>query len=161
MTDYTGLVVWRQLGDLVSATTALGLHRQSPGRPVTFVSEVKKRLFSCIYIADMGSSLLTGRPPSLSSRFSRIHIPVDVSDEALMQGGEVLQRAMEDVDANGWNLGKKHYANTSTRSRIMMAPILNEALELFLGDPEELEGAGETIKYAFPVPTMNGKHTDL
>lgn len=46
-----GLVCWRQLGDLVSATTALGLHRQVDHR-ITFISEFKKYLFAMVFGID-------------------------------------------------------------------------------------------------------------
>lgn len=46
-----GLVCWRQLGDLVSATTALGLHRQTDRR-ITFLSEFKKYIFAIIFGID-------------------------------------------------------------------------------------------------------------
>lgn len=46
-----GLVCWRQLGDLVSATTALGLHRQTDC-PITFLSEFKKYIFAIIFGID-------------------------------------------------------------------------------------------------------------
>jgi hypothetical protein len=136
--------VWRQLGDLVSATTALGLHRLTSGGPVTFLSEMKKRIFNATFICNMGNSLLTGRPPALSHRFSHIQLPLDVSDEVLMKGGEELQRAIAALDSNGWNREGSMHINTGTRTRTLLAPILNEALELFLGDPHNI--TGEIIK---------------
>lgn len=143
---WIGLVVWRQLGDLVSAVTALGLHRQTYGQS-SFLSEVKKKIFTATFVTDMGSSLLTGRPPFLSSRFSRLQLPADVSDEALMKGGEELQRAIDNLDPTGWNREGQIYSNTQIRARGLLAPILNEALELFHGDPQD--STGEGIKY-FP-----------
>lgn len=59
---YLGLVVWRQLGDLASATTALGLHRQvDTGQSMSVVSEWKKYLFVIVFNIDKCASLLTGR----------------------------------------------------------------------------------------------------
>jgi hypothetical protein len=130
----------------VSGTTALGLHRLTPGLPITFISEMKKRIFSATYFCDMGSSLLTGRPPSLSYRFSRIQLPVDVSDEVLMKGGEDLQRAINALDSDGWNREGIIHTSTMVRTRTLLAPILNEALELFLGDPLPQGTTGDTIK---------------
>jgi hypothetical protein len=135
-----GLVVWRQLGDLVSAATALGLHRLTPGKSATFLSEMKKRIFNATFICNMGNSLLTGRPPSLSHRFSNLLLPLDVSDEVLMKGGDELQRAIDALDSNGWNREGNMHINSSVRTRTLLAPILNEALELFLGDPQNITG---------------------
>ncbi|KUJ12384.1 uncharacterized protein LY89DRAFT_738173 [Mollisia scopiformis] len=97
------LVVWRQLGDLVSAVTALGLHRLSPGGPITFLSEIKKRIFNRTFYFSMSNSLLTGRPPHLSHRFCHIELALDVSDEVLMKGEQELQTAIAALDSNGWN----------------------------------------------------------
>jgi hypothetical protein len=124
----------------VSATTALGLHRLADKQPITFVSETKKRIFNATFICDMGSSLLTGRPPSLNYRFARLQLPADVCDEMLMRGGEDLQRALDAVDSNGWNREGNIYTNTSVRTRSLLAPILNQSLELFLGDPQDTNG---------------------
>ena len=92
----------------------------------------------------MGNSLLTGRPPALSHRLCHLQLPVDVSDKALMKGGEELQRAIDALDSNGWNREGNIFINTSVRNRTLLAPILNEALELFLGDPRNI--TGEIIK---------------
>jgi hypothetical protein len=140
LTYEIGLVVWRQLGDLVSATTALGLHRLADKQPITFVSEIKKRIFNATFICDMGSSLLTGRPPSLNYRFARLQLPADVSDRVLMRGGEDLQRALDTLDSNGWNRDGDIYTVTSIRARTLLAPILNQSLEMFLGDPQHIDG---------------------
>ena len=134
-----GLVVWRQLGDLVNATTALGLHRQ-PEAGVTFLSETKRSLFTVIFSIDKGSSLLTGRPPSLNNRYIRIKLPLDLDQELLIQGGEALHRAIADLDENGWNTRGQVYAATVTRAHGMLSPVLNEVLELSLGDPDGCTG---------------------
>jgi hypothetical protein len=73
-----------------------------------------------------------------------LQLPLDVSDEVLMKGGEELQRAIAALDSNGWNREEKIYINSSVRTRTLLAPILNEALELFLGDPQNI--TGEIIK---------------
>ncbi len=129
----------------MSANTALGLHRLTPGQPITFISEMKKRMFNTTFFFDMGLSLLTGRPPSLSYRFSRLQLPLDVSDEVLMRGGEHLHRAIDALDSNGWNRGGNIYINTLIRTRTLLARILNEALELFLGEGPQ-DTTGDTIK---------------
>ena len=128
----------------MSAVTALGLHRLAPGGPVTFLSEMKRRIFNGTFISSMATSLLTGRPPALSHRFSRIELALDVSDEVLIKGGEELQRATAALDSNGWNRDGTLYANTGTRTLTLLAPTLNEALELFLGDPQNI--TGEIVK---------------
>ncbi|KAL5316827.1 hypothetical protein ACEPPN_015878 [Leptodophora sp. 'Broadleaf-Isolate-01'] len=131
------LVVWRQLGDLVSSSTALGLHRQiDTGRPPSYLSETKKRLFTVVFCFDKGSALLTGRPPALSYRYTRFELPLDLSEEVLVQGGEVLQEAVANLDENGWNKDGQIYNTTATRAHGMLAQVLNEVLELSLGDKD-------------------------
>ena len=124
--------------------TALGLHRLTPGGPVTFLSEMKKRIFNKTFVHDMSNSLLTGRPPALSHRFCQIQLALDLSDEVLLKGGEELQRAVAALDSEGWNREGSMHVNTGARNRTLLAPILNEALELFLGDPQRI--TGEIIK---------------
>lgn len=139
------MLVWRQLGDLVSASTALGLHREvEVVGPPTFVSELRKRVFAIVFNIDKGSSLLTGRPPALSYRYCRFKLPLDISEETMAQGGDAFKRAVENLDANGWNREGKLYPNTTTRVHCQLAIVLNEILELFLGDMGER--ANEKIK---------------
>lgn len=98
-------MVWRQLGDLVFATTALGLHRQidTEDKPVTFLSEMKRRMITSVLHFNLGSALLMGRPPALSHRSTKFGLLHAISDEALMQGGEKIQEAIARLDVNGWS----------------------------------------------------------
>lgn len=130
----------------MASTTALGLHRQvDNGKPVTFMSESKKRLFTIVFSFDKGSALLTGRPPALSSRYCRLKLPLDLSEEVLVRGGEHIQRALEQLDENGWNTEGAIHAATHARANGQLSLILNEVLELSLGDPEQC--TGDQIKY--------------
>ncbi|KAH8656163.1 hypothetical protein BGZ60DRAFT_385064 [Tricladium varicosporioides] len=142
----TSLVVWRQLGDLVSSTTALGLHRQlDTGQPVSFLSELKKSLFTVIFSFDKGSSLLTGRPPALVYAYTRFKLPLDLSNEVLMQGGKQLADAVNSLDANGWNTNGQICQSTMTRAHGSLTIILNDILELSLGDASNC--SAERIRY--------------
>ncbi|KAF4635056.1 hypothetical protein G7Y89_g3055 [Cudoniella acicularis] len=134
----TSLVVWRQLGDLVSSSTALGLHRQlDHNQQVSFLPEMKKRLFTVIFNIDKGSSLLTGRPPALSYRYTRFKHPLDLSDDAIMRGGDQLVEAVSRLDPNGWNTDGEIHSSTMIRAHGLLSIVLNEILELSLGDPAE------------------------
>lgn len=141
-------MVWRQLGDLVSASTAMGLHREvdaDAAGPISFVSELRRRIFAVVFNFDKGSSVLTGRPPALSYRYCRFRLPLDVSDEVIMRGGDELTRAVEKLDRDGWNTDGKIYPNTTIRARCTLAIILNEILEISLG--EFGDDRNEKIKY--------------
>lgn len=125
------------------------MHRQvDTGRPVSFLTESKNRLFTLIFNVDKGSALLTGRPPFLSYRYCRLRVPLDLSDDVIMKGGEHIQRAIEQLDENGWNREGNIYPATSCRAYGLLSPVLNEALELSLGDPEQC--TGDSIKSVFP-----------
>lgn len=137
--------MWRQLGDLVSASTALGLHREvDVAGTVSFISELRRRIFTIVFNIDKGSSLLTGRPPALSYRFCRFKLPLDISEEVMMGSCEEFRRAVENLDEDGWNRAGKIYPNTVTRAHGKLAIVLNEILELSLGDFGE--GTNEQIK---------------
>ena len=119
----------------MSASTALGLHRQvDDGQRATFISHTKKRLFTVIFNIDKGSSLLCGRPPALSYRYTKFKLPLDVSEEAVMRGGVELQRAIQALDADGWNTEGQIYSATSTRAHGLLSIVLNEILETSLGE---------------------------
>ncbi|RDW92003.1 hypothetical protein BP5796_01397 [Coleophoma crateriformis] len=131
------LVVWRQLGDLASASTALGLHRQvDTAQSTSVVSEWKKLLFLVVFNMDKCASLLTGRPPTLSSRYTHISMPLDLSYQVRIAGGETLAREIARLDENGWNVDGKLYPATTCRAHGRLSLVLDEILELTLGDTE-------------------------
>lgn len=88
---------------------------------------------------DLSSSLLTGRPPALSSRYTRFKLPLDLNDDAIMAGGEVLRHAIEHLDEKGWNTMGQFRSHSHLRASGMLAPILNETLELVSDDLDALE----------------------
>ncbi|QSZ33591.1 hypothetical protein DSL72_005159 [Monilinia vaccinii-corymbosi] len=129
----TSLMVWRQIGDLVSMSTALGLHRQADDDgPVTFLSESKRRLFTIIFNFDKSSSHLTGRPPALSYRYTRFRFPLDIEDEVLTQSPEAIRMAADKLDSNGWNQEGRFTDATYTRAHGYLAIIIDEILEVSL-----------------------------
>lgn len=97
----------------MSATTALGLHRQmDTAQPISFLSEMKKYLFIVVFNVDKSASLLTGRPPALSYRYTRFELPLDLDDDIIIRGGDQLRKAIDALDANGvGNLFIAHHSN--------------------------------------------------
>lgn len=83
------------------------------------------------------ASLLTGRPPALSYRYTRFEPPLDLNDDVVIRGGEELLNAIERLDSNGWNVDGTIYPSTYNRGRIFLSINLNEILELSLGDPSD------------------------
>jgi hypothetical protein len=66
-----------------------------------------------------------------------------------MEGGEALQQAIDALDENGWNTEGEIYSSTATRAHGTLSPLLNEVLELSLGDPAGC--TGEQIKSVFLI----------
>lgn len=61
-----------------------------------------------------------------------------------MQGGDALVKAIENLNEDGWNTEGKLFPNTTTRAHSKLAIVLNEILELSLGELDE--DANERIK---------------
>jgi hypothetical protein len=66
-----------------------------------------------------------------------------------MEGGESLQQAIDALDENGWNTEGEIYSSTATRAHGTLSPLLNEVLELSLGDPAGC--TGEQIQSVFSI----------
>lgn len=101
----TSLIVWRQLGDLVNSSTALGLHGQhdddDDDEKLTFLTHMRRQLFTVVFNLDKSASLMTGRPPALSCRYIRFQLPMDVDLELWQEGEEAVERALQALDQNG------------------------------------------------------------
>jgi hypothetical protein len=119
-----------------------------------------------VFNIDKGSSLLTGQPPALSYRYTRFKFPLDLSEDVVQKGGKELEDAIARLDPNGWNVDGEIYPATTCRAQGMIGIVLNEILELSLGDPAEctneriksvqsfLSPVGPRYRYTIP----NGSH---
>ena len=76
----------------------------------------------------------------MSYRYTRFEPPLDLNDDVVIRGGEELRRAIEKLDANGWNTEGAINTATYNRGRIMLSIDLNEVLELSLGNPSDATG---------------------
>lgn len=81
--------------------------------------------------------MFTGRPPALSHRYYTCPLPLDLADEVLLEGGELLQREIDALDENGWN--QKGEVCDATRCRLLalFGAIQDEVMELFIGAPAQ------------------------
>ena len=124
----------------------MGLHREpDPVFPVSISSELRRRLIACVFSIDKEFSILTGRPPALSYRYTHFKLPLDLNDETLMQGTKEIARAVAALDANGWNTTGEINTSTSIRALSIMSRVRDEILELTLGDPTKC--SNECIEY--------------
>ncbi|KAF5989657.1 hypothetical protein FBULB1_660 [Fusarium bulbicola] len=129
------LICWGSFADAVSVMTYLGVHAEKltgPYKP-SLSSEHKRRLFGRVYNLDKAIVAFTGRPPLINPRFCSTPPPLDLSDEDLLAGGAVLERAVSELDSRGWNLGGGVYPSSICRAGYFMAQILNEIIDISLG----------------------------
>ncbi|ESZ95424.1 hypothetical protein SBOR_4165 [Sclerotinia borealis F-4128] len=101
----TSVKLWRRQGETIHLATALGLHHcdARPDAGVTTSLEIKRRIFSAVFVNDKTLSIFTGRPPGLSHRYNSCPLPLDLEDEVLLADKEAIQEAASKLDENGWN----------------------------------------------------------
>ncbi|TVY18621.1 hypothetical protein LARI1_G006012 [Lachnellula arida] len=129
--------VWRLHHDLVAMSTALGLHCYQGTPEVTIHSEMTKKLSVNCFWGDKEIAMFTGRPPALSRRYHSCPLPLDISDEALMAGGDALQVEIDGLDEHGWNTKGMMHNATISRMMTLAAMIQDEIMELFFGNKEQ------------------------
>lgn len=117
-------------------STALGLHCYQGTENVTIRSEMAKRAAASCFWSDKEIAMFMGRPPALSRRYHTCPLPLDVSDEALIAGGDVLQGELDSLDEHGWNTKGLMHNATVSRMMVLAAVIQDEILESFIGNQE-------------------------
>lgn len=60
-------------------------------------------LFWFAYICDKKFATFFGRPPLISGNFCSRKMPLDLDDTQIGLGGEALNRAVNELDEDGWN----------------------------------------------------------
>ncbi|KAJ5997335.1 hypothetical protein N7522_008995 [Penicillium canescens] len=130
---------WRRLGDLVSTIYAAGLHLENDGADNCpfFLRQWRRRCFTAAFYMDKLVATFVGRPPLMNSKFCTPTAPLDVSDADLVAGGDVLNKAISELDSAGWNTKGMQYPVTPTRLRYQLAIIREETLEVVLGTHEQ------------------------
>ncbi|KAF2732346.1 hypothetical protein EJ04DRAFT_470224 [Polyplosphaeria fusca] len=127
---------WQKASYLCGALMAFGLHEEIKVDDNTpfFMAELRKRVFICSYENDKYTSAFVGRPPRLVRQYCRIQLPLDLSDAQLMSDGTDLDNAVGSLDGQGWN--QDGHVGRSTFARIFAsnALVLEEILEISLGD---------------------------
>jgi hypothetical protein len=78
-----------------------------------------------------------GRPPLINGQFCTLTAPLDLSDEVLITGGDVLDKAISELDSAGWNRDGMLHLVTPTRLRFQLAIIREETLTVVLGTHEQ------------------------
>lgn len=128
---------WRLHGENIALVTYLGLHTLNDDKPYvpTAAKEVRRRLFSQLFIIDKVAASFSGRPPLLSRKYTLTPLPLDLSDEVLMSDPETIAKAVEELNEDGWNRKGERYASTIVRARRKLARVKDEVMEVALGNP--------------------------
>ncbi len=132
-------LVWRKVGDLSTAIFAQGLHQQDKGTsnlPFWLV-EMRRRTFGTAYSIDKLLCTFVGRPPRISQRYCTIVLPLDLEYSELMLEGADLDRALSNIDEDGWNRSTKTRKSVYQRCFVLAAMLREEVLELSLGPVQE------------------------
>lgn len=85
-----------------------------------------------VYNIDKVVVSFTGRPPMLSRRYFSRPLPLDISDEDLMTGGDAIKRAVQALDENGFSSDGDVLGASLIRARAQLAYIKEELLEMAL-----------------------------
>ncbi|CEJ85165.1 hypothetical protein VHEMI03690 [[Torrubiella] hemipterigena] len=121
---------WRLHGDVVAMTTYLGLHTSSkPENDASISTQIQRRLFASVFKVDKLLATFAGRPPLLSHRFCSTPLPLDLSDEELLQPS---REAAASLNAQGWNTAGNIHHTTILRARTMIAYTRDAILEIAL-----------------------------
>ncbi|KAK2601669.1 hypothetical protein QQS21_004743 [Conoideocrella luteorostrata] len=144
----TSIQHWRIYGDLYALTTFLGLHATPPSMidDHSISSEIKRRLYAMIFKSDKVGSLFTGRPPFLGSRFATTPLPLDISDDELLNSDAKSLGSSPNIDENGWNTKGQIYSVTVMRAKVMIDLVKEDILEIAL-QPTPRGGNTEALQH--------------
>lgn len=131
-TGDASMTTWRFMGETAAMATFVGLHAvpRSGRGTYSVATEVRRRTFTTIFIIDQIFATFTGRPPLLGRRYASSQLPLDLSDETLLD--EPPEQWFSHVDENGWNTEGKIYSTTVMRVRLTTLMIRDEILEVAL-----------------------------
>lgn len=114
-------------------TTYLGLHTSNaPVRDYSISVQIRRRLFAGVFNIDKLIAIFTGRPPLLGRRFISQAVPLDISDEELLQVAPIRGTVFSELDSEGWSLGNKILPVSPIRARVLISYIRDSILEIAL-----------------------------
>jgi hypothetical protein len=122
---------WLFLGETVALLTFLGYHvlPDPPNYQPKFMTEIKRKIYYQIYINHWTLVSLTGRPPLMSQCYSTTPLPLDFSNSALFSDEKgALVRALDDIDAGGWDKRARRFSVAPMRARAKLALLREEIM---------------------------------
>ncbi|KAE8145297.1 putative C6 transcription factor [Aspergillus avenaceus] len=144
---------WRRLGDLSATIYAAGLHQDNPQDDTCpfFLRQWRRICFASAFYADKALATFAGRPPLINYRYCTLTPPIDLDEEALVAGGEALDAALSNLDAQGWNTQTQNFRVSMLRLRFIFSVFRDQALEMALGTYEDwdlIQKSDQIIKEA-------------
>lgn len=126
---------------VANALLSFNLHQEIKvdDRTPFFMAELRKRLFICAYDSDKHTASSSGRPPRLTRQYCLLQLPLDLTDTQTMSEGAELDVALQNLDKEGWNRRGDVQRSTFARLASTNALILEEILEMSLGNLSEEE----------------------
>ncbi|KAI1324247.1 hypothetical protein F5Y16DRAFT_312659 [Xylariaceae sp. FL0255] len=131
----SSLATWRLHGEAASLLTFLGFHAEAdrPGYQPTISPEIKRIIFTLVYIFNIVIVAFTGRPPTMNSSYLTTPLPLDLNDGDLALDLVLLREKASRLDAQGWNQESAVYTTTSIRAWAMIASIRDDIFTVALG----------------------------
>lgn len=142
LTKAKGYQAWRRLGDLTATIYAAGLHLDADNSQNCpfFLRQWRRGCFISAFYMDKMMASFVGRPPLMNLRYCTLVPPLDLSNDVLVAGGDILDQAINELDSNGWNTNGVRTRFSHSRLRFQLAVQREQALDIALGntDPHDI-----------------------
>ncbi|PWY88198.1 chromatin structure remodeling complex protein RSC3 [Aspergillus heteromorphus CBS 117.55] len=139
---------WQMLGEITTTVFALGLHQpDTDSKTPFFLSEIRKRTMVGAYALDKDIATFLGRPPRICWRYCNIQYPLDMSYEEIVAEPAIRDRAIQRLDAAGWN--RDGHSNKGARARGVLIATIHQENVLEVSLSNQLDGLEERIETVF------------
>ncbi|KAJ5419501.1 uncharacterized protein N7487_003051 [Penicillium crustosum] len=152
--------VWQKLGDLSTIVYAFGLHQSDKDFEEDFpffLVEIRKRVMVCAYAIDKELATSLGRPPRICSRYCSILPPLDISYETIVLSRSEGERALQNLDANGWNTEGNFTVGVRLRVVLLTSLLRESILELSLSPTtQHIPARVESVSHRVQIMLISG-----
>ncbi|KAL4795329.1 hypothetical protein BDV19DRAFT_398724 [Aspergillus venezuelensis] len=143
---------WHRLGEVASSAFELGLHRDCHKDAPVFLREIRRRVYAGVYYIDKNIATFLGRPPRVSWRYADTKAPLDLDEDAFVADEEEFEKAVGELDSEGWNTKPIYLRSSWYRIRHSISIFREELLELSLR-PIDAEAAERLRDISFRCTT--------
>ena len=158
-----GYLAWRRLGDLVATIYAAGIHLD-PGDSEYypfFLQQWRRGCFISAFYMDKMMASFVGRPPLMNYRYCTLDLPLDLSDEDLMEGGEALSQAIAALGPFGWDPHGIQNRMSSLRLRFQLGISREKTLDIALAPSPDTQNMLQTARYVLTTVVYSGINSDI